>query len=65
MHLSGSVRAIISALPRVNGNPFVFAGKAGKPIAAFSSPRRRSITLCRKRDASSLTGVSMIFDAPE
>jgi integrase len=36
VHLSEPVRTIIPALPRVNDNPFVFAGKAGKPIAAFS-----------------------------
>jgi integrase len=35
VHLAEPVRAIIRTIPRLQGNPFVFAGKQGKPIAAF------------------------------
>jgi integrase len=36
VHLSEPVRAIVRAMPRLNGNPFVFAGRAGNPIKAFN-----------------------------
>jgi integrase len=36
VHLSDPVRAIIRGLPRIRGNPFVFAGDGGKPIDGSS-----------------------------
>jgi integrase len=36
IHLSDPVREIVRAMPKVNGNPFVFAGRDGRPIAAFN-----------------------------
>jgi integrase len=36
IHLSDPVREIVRGMPKVNGNLFVFAGRDGKPIAAFN-----------------------------
>ncbi|GBQ82343.1 integrase [Gluconacetobacter johannae DSM 13595] len=36
VHLSAPVREIIRALPRIEGNPFVFAGRAKGSIGAYS-----------------------------
>jgi integrase len=36
VHLSEPVRAIVRAMPRLTGNPFVFAGQGNKPIKAFN-----------------------------
>ena len=36
VHLSAPARASIAAQPRIEGNPHVFAGRAGGPVAAFS-----------------------------
>lgn len=36
IHLSGPVRAIVGSMPRLLGNPFVFAGRNEKPVAAFN-----------------------------
>jgi integrase len=35
VHLAEPVHAIIQELPKVTGNPHVFAGKRGKAVAAF------------------------------
>ena len=40
VHLSEPVRTIIKAMPRIKGNPHVFAGmKAGQPIRGFNSAK--------------------------
>jgi integrase len=40
VHLSEPVRTIIQGLPRIEGNPYVFAGrKAGQPIRGFNSAK--------------------------
>ena len=40
IHLNEPVRAIIRALPRIGGNPYVFAGrKHGEPIRGFNSAK--------------------------
>ena len=36
IHLSEPARAIIASLPRMQDNPYVFAGRGEKPIGAFS-----------------------------
>jgi integrase len=41
VHLAEPVRAIIRAMPRLESNPFVFAGKQRKPIAAFGYAKNK------------------------
>ena len=52
VHLSEPVRAIIAALPMLRGNPFVFAGQANKPVAAFGYMKGRIEAEIEKAGAS-------------
>jgi integrase len=41
IHLPDPVKEIIRSLPRVPGNPYVFAGQGAKPISAFNYVKAR------------------------
>lgn len=54
IHLSAAAQAVLSGLPRVAGNPFIFAGKTpGQPRFDINGPWRR---VCR---AAGLEGVRL------
>ncbi len=51
VHLAEPVRAIIQAMPKIEGNPFVFAGeRKGQPIRGFNSAKAQLDRLLAKTD---------------
>ena len=48
VHLSDPARVIIRSMPRIAGNPYVFAGKLGKPVAAFGYAKNEIIAAMAK-----------------
>ena len=51
VHLSQAARDIIAAQPRIMDNPFVFTGRAGRQIAAFSHIKDLLVAELKKSNA--------------
>ena len=54
VHLSDPARAIIASLPRMQGNPYVFAGRGEKPIGAFSRMKTEILAEIEKAGGKAL-----------